>query len=95
MINRLNVALLLAVIVSALYLVQVSYDSRRLYSDKNRAEKTAVQLRQEAERLDLERRAQGTHARVDKLARERLQMRNVTPAITEYVEEPARQEARP
>jgi cell division protein FtsL len=94
-INRLNVVLLVAVIVSAVYLVRVSYDSRRLYSAKNTAEKTAVQLRQEEERLDLERRFQGTHARVDKLARERLQMRNVTPAITEYVDDPGRREVRP
>lgn len=95
MIHRLNVVLLLAVVVSAVYLVQVSYDSRRLYTEKSRVEKMAQQLKQEAERLDLERRAQATHARVDKLARERLQMRNVTPAITEYVNEPARPEARP
>jgi len=34
--------------------------------------------------LDLERRALGTPLRVEKLAREQLQMRTVTPAITQY-----------
>ena len=34
---RLNIVLLLAVIASALYLVRVQYDSRRLYVENERA----------------------------------------------------------
>jgi cell division protein FtsL len=36
------------------------------------------------DRLDVERRAQATPVRVEKLAREQLHMRTITPAITEY-----------
>jgi cell division protein FtsL len=35
--------------------------------------------------LQVEKRSQATPARVEKLAREKLQMRQVTPAITTYV----------
>jgi cell division protein FtsL len=34
--------------------------------------------------LDVERRAQATPLRVEKLAREQLHMRTITPAITQY-----------
>ena len=43
----------------------------------------------ERERLDLEARTQATPLRVEKLAREQLGMRTITPAITVYVAEPA------
>ena len=39
----------------------------------------------EHERLQVEKRAQATPARVEKLAREQLHMRPATPAITQYV----------
>jgi cell division protein FtsL len=35
--------------------------------------------------MQVEKRAQATPLRVEKLARERLQMRSATPAITHYV----------
>lgn len=82
---RLNLVLLLAVLASALYLVSVQYDSRRLFSDLDRARSQARKLETDKERLQVERRAQATPARVERLARERLQMRNATPAITHYV----------
>ena len=36
-------------------------------------------------RLEVEKRAQATWLRVEKLAKEKLAMRSITPAITEYV----------
>jgi cell division protein FtsL len=42
-------------------------------------------LESENERLQVERRAQATPLRVEKLAKEQLHMRSVTPAITDYV----------
>ena len=82
---RLNLVLLLAVLASALYLVNVQYESRRLYSalDKSRAE--GRRLESENERLQVDRRAQARPLRIEKLAKEELQMRSVTPAITHYV----------
>lgn len=82
---RLNLVLLMAVMASALYLVRVQYDSRRLYAEIERAQNDFRKLEVEHERLQVEKRAQATPARVEKLAREQLQMRPATPAITQYV----------
>jgi cell division protein FtsL len=85
---RLNLVLLLGVVLSALYLVNVQYESRRLYSALDRAQSEARKLAQENERLQVEKRAQATSARVESLARTRLVMRPVTPGITSYVSYP-------
>lgn len=83
--TRLNVVLLLAVLASALYLVSVQYESRRLFADIDRAQIDARKLEAERERLELDKRELATPRRVEKLAKERLQMRVATPAITHYV----------
>lgn len=82
---RLNLVLLLALLASALYLVRVQYDSRRLYAEIERAQNDFRKLEIDHERLQVEKRAQATPARVEKLAREQLHMRPATPAITQYV----------
>jgi cell division protein FtsL len=82
---RLNLVLLVALLASALYLVQVQYESRRLYTEIERAHGEARKLEVENERLQVERRAQATPARVERLAREQLKMRAATPGITQYV----------
>lgn len=87
--TRLNVLLLLALIVSSIYLVRLSYDGRRLFTALDRAQAESRQLETEYERLQAERQAQGTPLRVEKAAREKLGMRNATPAVTQYVEAPA------
>ena len=83
--TRVNVLLLLAVLASAIYLVQVQYDSRRLFTELDRAQAEQRRLQTEYERLQVEKRAQATPSRVEKLAREKLQMRQASPAITTYV----------
>ncbi len=85
MASRFNILLLLALIASALYLVRVSYDARRLYSEINKAENEQVRLDSDFKRLEAERQAQATHLRVEKVARERLAMRTITPGVTAYV----------
>lgn len=82
--TRLNVVLMLAVIASALYLVNVQYESRRLFTELDKANAEAGKLETEYKRLQLERREQATPMRVEKLAKEQLQMRLATPAITHY-----------
>lgn len=82
---RLNIVLMLAVLASALYLVGVQYDSRRLFTELDRANTEAHRLAVERERLQVEKRAQATPARVERLAREKLHMRQATPGITTYV----------
>ena len=83
--TRINLVLLLAVVLSALYLVSVQYDSRRLFTELDKAQSEERRLSSENERLQVEKRGQATSARVEKLAREKLQMRLVLPAITNYV----------
>ena len=82
---RINLLLLVAVVASALYLVQVQYESRRLTAEIEKAEADARKLAIDNDRLQVDKRAQATPARVEKLAREQLQMRTATPAITQYV----------
>jgi len=83
--TRLNLVLLLAVLASALYLVRTQYESRRLVTELDRAASEAHRLEVEHERLQVEKRAQATPLRVEKLAKEQLQMRGASPAITQYV----------
>jgi cell division protein FtsL len=84
-VTRLNLVLLLAVLASALYLVRTQYESRRLYVELEKATAQNRKLEAENERLQVEKRAQATPLRVEKLAKDKLQMRTVTPAITQYV----------
>lgn len=83
--TRLNLVLLVAVMVSALYLVRTQYESRRLTTELHRVTSEARKLETDNERLQVEKRAQATPLRVEKLAKEQLQMRTASPAITQYV----------
>ena len=83
--TRLNLVLLIAVLASALYLVRTQYESRRLFAEVDKALGEARKLQIEHERLQVEKRAQATPMRVEKLAKEQLHMRTATPAITQYV----------
>jgi cell division protein FtsL len=83
--TRVNFMLFLAVLASALYLVHVQYESRRLYTALDRAMLEARRLETEREQLELEKRRHATAQRVEQLAQDRLQMRTATPAITDYV----------
>ena len=83
--TRLSLVLLLAVLASAMYLVHTQYESRRLYVELEKAIAQNRKLEAENERLQVEKRAQATPLRVEKLAKDKLQMRSVTPAITHYV----------
>lgn len=85
---RVNLVLLLAVLASALHLVGVQYESRRLFSDLDKARSEARRLATENERLQVENREQSTPLRVETLAKTKLHMRTATPAITHYVSYP-------
>jgi cell division protein FtsL len=81
--------LLVLLIGSSLYLVKTSYESRRLFALLDRARVEQKALDTDHKRLDAERQAQATHLRVEKTAREKLQMRTATPAVTQYVNDAA------
>jgi cell division protein FtsL len=83
--TRLNVFLLLAVVVSAMALVHSQYESRQLFMELETARKETKRLEIDQDRLQVERRAQATPLRVEQIARQQLQMRTASPAITQYV----------
>ena len=83
--SRLNVLLLLILLGSSVYLVRVSYESRRLFTELDRARNEERLLDSEHERLKAEKQAQATPLRVEKAARDKLAMRTATPAVTQYV----------
>ncbi len=83
--TRLNVLLLIALLLSSVYLVRVSYDARRLFSELDRAQGEERVLEHELDRLKSEKQSQATPLRVERTARDRLLMRNATPAVTQYV----------
>lgn len=85
---RLNLVLLLAVLVSAFYLVHTQYESRRLYTALDRAQSQARRLQVEHDQLQVAKRAEAAASRVQMLATRRLQMRPVTPGVTHYVQVP-------
>jgi cell division protein FtsL len=82
---RLNSVLAILLIVSGLYLVRISYESRRLFAEIENAHGTERQLESDRRRLEAERQAQATHLRVESVARTKLDMRAATPANTTYV----------
>ena len=87
--TRLSIVLLAAVMFSAMYLVKVEYESRQLVTQIERARTEARTLATQRRQLEVEKRAQATSLRVEKLAQDKLAMRPVTPAITEYVTQAA------
>jgi cell division protein FtsL len=91
--SRTALVLLIMLLASSLYLVQVSYESRRVFAQLDRARSEQRLLDTVYKRLDAERQAQATHLRVEKVARDKLQMRTATPAVTHYVGDGALQPA--
>ena len=83
--TRINVLLLIALLLSSVYLVRVAHESRRRFADLDRARSEARLLDSEFERLKSDKQSQATPLRVEKVAREKLAMRNATPAVTQYV----------
>ena len=83
--TRLNVLLLIGLIFSAIYLVRVSHESRRLFADLDKARNEERLLASEFERLKSDKQSQATPLRVEKTARDKLAMRSATPAVTQYV----------
>jgi cell division protein FtsL len=87
--TRVNMLLFAALLLSSVYLVRVSYESRRLFAELDKARSEERALESEHERLKAERQAQATPLRVEKTARERLAMRTASPAVTQYVSDPS------
>ena len=78
---KINFILILAGMASGLVLVHSAYESRRLFAERERAKNEGQRLAADAERLKAERHAQATNLRVEQVARERLGMRVISPAV--------------
>jgi cell division protein FtsL len=83
--SRLNMLLLVVLLASSVSLVRVSYETRRLFTELDRARGEERLLDSENERLKAEKQAQATPLRIEKAARDKLAMRTATPAVTQYV----------
>ena len=83
--TRLNLLLLAAVLLASMALVHVSYDTRRLFTQLDKAQREARQLETDFDRLNAEKQSQATPSRVEAVARKELGMRTASPAVTQYV----------
>jgi cell division protein FtsL len=71
---RINLLLLLLVTACALGLVTAQHQARMLFADMEQEQERAKQLDVEWGQLQLEQSTWAMHARVEKIARERLRM---------------------
>ncbi len=84
--SRINLLLLVAVLASGMVLIKSAYESRRLFTELDRAQVESRRLDADHQRLLAERQAQATNLRVEQVARERLRMRVINPAVTQSVD---------
>lgn len=82
---RLNIVLLIAVLLSAFYLVPLRYQWRKTYTAVHQEQKNARELANESKVLDVRKRTQAASLRVAGIARKRLSMRTNDPSITQYI----------
>ena len=82
---KFNIVLLVVVVLTGLYTVQVQYESRRLFTALDRAVADNHRLETDNARLSVEKRAEATSLRVESLAKAKLNMRVATPATTESI----------
>jgi cell division protein FtsL len=73
--TRLNLLLLGIVVVCALGVVTSQHRARKLYAELQNAQEVAKQMNTEYGQLQLEQSTWAMHARIEKIATERLHMR--------------------
>lgn len=71
---RLNAILVLALLASALAVVSSQHEARALFRELERAQERARALEVEWGQLQLEQSTWAAHVRIERIARERLQM---------------------
>ncbi len=85
MMLRLNILLVVVLLGSCVWLIRSSHESRRLVYELEKSQSAARELQIEFERLELDKRAQATPLRVEKLAREKLRMFGNNTGVPHYV----------
>jgi cell division protein FtsL len=87
---RLNLLLLVVLTACALGLVTSQHKARKVFAALEREQARTKQLDVELDQLQLEASTWATHARVERLARERLQMATPDAKHTQILELPPR-----
>ena len=85
---RLNLALIAIVLASALGAVASQHKARKLFTEMEREQERMRQLEVEWGQLQLEQSTWASHARIEKVARERLRMKPPAPGQVLAVEVP-------
>jgi cell division protein FtsL len=75
MMARINLLLLALVVASSLALVASQHQARRLYNELQNEQNAAKRFEEEIARLQIEQSYWSTPSRIEKIARERLDMR--------------------
>lgn len=83
--SRLLLLAFAGLIASSLYLVHTQHRVRTLYVELERAQAEARRLEVVHDQLQIRKRAEGTPLKVERVARDRLEMRPAVPAVTHFV----------
>lgn len=90
MTGKLNIILTALLVASALSLVNARYQARHLFIDLERLTQQARQLDIDWSQLQLDQSTLGKNERIEQIAREDLNMTQLTPARTQYLTEGAK-----
>jgi cell division protein FtsL len=93
--TRINFLLLASVLATMMYIVKIQYESRQLFVAIEKATVEVRKLELEHASLQVDGRAQATPLIIEKLAKEKLQMRSATPAVTQYTSTAANTTSQP
>lgn len=83
--GRLNIFVALVLMVSAISLVTSRYQARQTFIELDRSRAQARVFEVDWRQLQLERAELARNARVDRIAREQLQMVSIVPDRTIYI----------
>jgi cell division protein FtsL len=83
--GRLNLILAVALIASALSLINSQYQARRLFIEFERAQSLSKLYELQWTQLKLDQSTFGKHARIEAVATKELNMVPVTPERTQYL----------
>jgi cell division protein FtsL len=86
--GRVCVLVAMVLMFSALSLVTARYQARQLYDQLDRYKDNSRLLEIEWRRLQLDRAAESSNSKVDRLAREDLKMTVIVPDRTVFVSQP-------
>ena len=91
--GRVCILVAMVLMFSSLSLVTARYQARQLYNQLDRYKEKSQELEIDWRRLQLDRAAQSSNAKVDRLAREELKMTGIVPDRTVYVSPPTQTSA--